>query len=102
MRIKTKVCVLCQLKHNYTKGVESCTKAKPLFCPVCLSLIRRTLLVDRLAKGAKTFRIPSTVDAEAMFLRMIAVESRSFKSMLHVSENYHVLDSLSPVISPAC
>lgn len=62
------------LKGWHTRGEESCTKVKPLFWPVCLSLMRRMLLVDRLAYGARAVMMASTVVRGAMFLRMIAGE----------------------------
>lgn len=59
-----------------TRGEDSCTKAKPLFWPVCLSLIRRMLLDERLAYGARAVKMASTVVRAAIFLRMIAVEDK--------------------------
>lgn len=63
-------------KKNFTRGEESCTKAKPRFWPVCLSLIRRMLLDVRLAYGAKADMMASTVVRGAMFLRMIAAHKK--------------------------
>lgn len=60
-----------------TRGEESCTKANPLFWPVCLSLIRRMLFDERLAYGASAVIMASTVVRGAIFLRMIAVQKKS-------------------------
>lgn len=64
-------------KEHFTRGDDSCTKAKPLFWPVCLSLMRRMLLDERLAYGARAVMMASTVVSGAIFLRMIAVQNKS-------------------------
>lgn len=68
---------LCTLKECLTRGEDSCTNAKPLFWPVCLSLMRRMLLDERLAYGARDVKMASTLVIAAIFLRMIAVQDKS-------------------------
>lgn len=51
------------LKYNkiyLTMAEDNCTKAKPLFCWVCLSLIRRILFTASEAYGDKAVMIDST------------------------------------------
>ena len=67
-------------KHKTNKALtmaeDSCTNAKPLFCWVCLSLIRRILLTAREAYGDKAVMMDSTTVWGAMFRRMMAEEKR--------------------------
>ena len=52
--------------------VESCRKAKPRLRWVCLSLMRRTLEGERVAKGASADRMASTAVCGPRFLKMRA------------------------------
>ena len=52
--------------------VESCRKAKPRLRWVCLSLMRRTLEGERVAKGASADRMASTDVCGPKFLKMRA------------------------------
>lgn len=74
------------VKEGFTRGEDSCTKANPLFWPVCLSLMRRMLFDERLAYGARAVMMASTVVRGAIFLRMIAVRGKS----QYVRTTYHV------------
>lgn len=63
--------------ESCTRGEDSWTKAKPLFWPVCLSLMRRMLLGARLAYGARAVMMASTVVRGAIFRRMIAKQKKN-------------------------
>ncbi len=78
-------CSSVHVKQCFTRGEDSCTKAKPLFWPVCLSLMRRMLLDERLAYGARAVMMASTVVKGAIFLRMIAVQDKS----VYLRTTYH-------------
>lgn len=72
-----RLCSFVHAKECLTSGEDSCTKAKPLFWPVCLSLMRRMLFAERLAYGARAVKMASTVARGATFLKMIAVQVKS-------------------------
>lgn len=55
-----------------TTMVVSCRKAKPRFTWVCLSLMRRTLEGESVAKGASADRMVSTLVWGPRFLRIRA------------------------------
>lgn len=76
------------LKCFLTTMVESWRKAKPLLRCVCLSLMRRMLDGDKVAKGARADKIDSREVWGPRFLRIRAVVEDNVKEMSRQQKYY--------------